>query len=50
MKEEINSLFWVDRNENFCDMKRLAGECNIEHMLQQVDYYKNCIFKEKDRF
>ena len=49
LKEEVNSLFWVDRNENFCDMNRFAGECNIEHMLQQVDYYKNRIFKEKDR-
>ena len=49
LKEEVNSLFWVDRNDNFCDMKRFAGECNIEHMLQQVDYYKNRIFKEKDR-
>ena len=50
LKEEINSLFWVDRNENFCDMNRFAGECNIEHMLQQVDYYKDRIFQEKRRF
>ena len=44
LKEEINSLYWVDRNENFCDTTRFAGEGNIEHMLQEVDYYKNCIF------
>ncbi len=41
LREEENKLFWIDRSENFCDMTRFAGECNIEHILQQVDYYKN---------
>lgn len=40
LTEEINPLLWVDRTENFCDMSRFAGECNIEHILQQVDYYR----------
>lgn len=40
LREEKNKLFWIDRSENFCDMTRFAGECNIEHILQQVDYYK----------
>ncbi len=41
LREEENKLFWIDRSENFCDMTRFAGECNIEHILQQVDYYKD---------
>lgn len=41
LREEKNKLFWIDRSENFCDMTRFAGECNIEHILQQVDYYKD---------
>ncbi len=43
--EEVNSLMWVDRTENFCDMSRFAGECNIEHMLQQVDIYWDRLMK-----
>lgn len=41
LREEENKLFWMDRSENFCDMTRFAGECNIEHILQQVDHYKD---------
>lgn len=41
LREEENKLFWIDRSENFCDMTRFAGECNIEHILQQVDHYKD---------
>lgn len=41
LREEKNKLFWIDRSENFCDMTRFAGECNIEHIMQQVDYYKD---------
>jgi len=36
--EEVNKLLWVDRTENFCDMERFAGNCNIEHILQMVEY------------
>lgn len=36
--EEVNKLTWIDRNENFCDMERFAGNCNIEHILQMVEY------------
>ncbi len=41
LREEENKLFWMDRSENFCDMTRFAGECDIEHILQQVDHYKD---------
>lgn len=41
LREEENKLFWMDKSENFCDMTRFAGECNIEHILQQVDHYKD---------
>ena len=37
LKVEKNPLLWVHREENFCDAARFAGECNIEHILQQVD-------------
>lgn len=46
LKEEINPLVWISRSENFCDCTRFAGECNIEHMLQQVDYYRTIVFKK----
>lgn len=45
LREEENKLFWIDRSENFCDMTRFAGECNIEHILKQVDYYKNQVLR-----
>ncbi len=40
LREEVNALLWVDRGENFCDPARFAGECNIEHMLEQVELYR----------
>lgn len=40
LKEEKNQLLWIDRSENFCDRTRFAGEGNIEHILQQIDLYK----------
>ena len=42
--EEINKLLWVDKNDNFFDIEKYAGEGNIGHMLQQVEIYKNKIF------
>ena len=32
--EEVNKLFWIDKNENFFDMDKFAGEGNIGHMIQ----------------
>lgn len=45
--EEVNKLYWVDKNENFFDLEKYAGEGNIGHMLQQVKIYKDKILKEK---
>ena len=42
--EEINKLLWVDKNDNFFDIEKYAGEGNIGHMLQQVEIYKDKIF------
>lgn len=45
--EEVNKLYWLDRNENFFDTEKFAGEGNIGHMLCQVYlYYKNIVFAE----
>ena len=43
--EEINKLFWIDKNDNFFDVEKYAGEGNIGHMLRQVEIYKDEIFK-----
>lgn len=39
--EEVNELYWMDKNENFFDLDKFAGEGNIGHMLQQAEIYKN---------
>lgn len=39
--EELNKLYWIDKNENFFDLEKYAGEGNIGHMLQQVEIYKD---------
>ena len=41
--EELNKLYWIDKNENFFDIDKFAGEGNIGHMVQQVEIYKNNI-------
>ncbi|MDO4282436.1 MAG: NUDIX domain-containing protein [Clostridia bacterium] len=43
--EEINKLYWMDKNDNFFDMDIYAGEGNIGHMVAQVNYYKEKILK-----
>ena len=43
--EEINKLLWVDKNDNFFDIDKYAGEANIGHMLRQVEIYKDEILK-----
>ena len=35
--EEVNKLYWIDKNENFYDLERFAGEGNICHILKQVE-------------
>lgn len=42
--EEVNKLYWIDKNENFFDLEKYAGEGNIGHMLHQAEFYKNKIF------
>ena len=41
--EEVNELYWMDKNENFFDLDKFAGEGNIGHMLQQAEIYKNLL-------
>lgn len=44
LKEEINKLYWINRDENFFDIDKFAGEGNIGHMLNHIELYKNRIF------
>lgn len=37
--EEVNTLEWVDINDNFFDMKKYAGEGNIEHIIEEIKIY-----------
>lgn len=39
--EEVNKLYWIDKNSNFFDIEKYAGEGNIGHMVKQVELYKN---------
>lgn len=43
--EEINKLFWIDKNNNFFDVEKYAGEGNIGHMLKHVEIYKDEVLK-----
>ena len=38
--EEINKLYWIDKNENFFNVNKFAGEGNIGHMVRQVEELK----------
>lgn len=42
--EEVNKLYWLDKDENFFDDSKFAGEGNIGHMLKQVEIYKAKLF------
>ena len=42
--EEINKLYWLDKNDNFFDIDKYAGEGNIGHMIKQVEIYKDGLF------
>lgn len=39
--EEVNKLYWIDKNENFFDIDKYAGEGNIGHMMYQVENNKS---------
>ena len=43
--EEINKLYWFDKNEDFFNVEKFAGEGNIGHMLRQVEIYKDEVLK-----
>lgn len=45
--EEVNKLYWMDKNENFFDINKYAGEGNIGHMILQVELYKNLILNNE---
>lgn len=38
--EEVNKLYWIDKNEDFFDMNKFAGESNIGHMLKHAEVYR----------
>lgn len=42
--EEVNKLYWIDKNENFFDTDKYAGEGNIGHIVEQIQFYKDRIF------
>lgn len=44
LQEEVNKLYWIDKNENFFDINKYAGEGNIGHMLHQAEIYKDKLF------
>ncbi len=41
--EEVNKLYWIDKNENFFDLDKFAGEGNIGHMLEQAEIHKKSV-------
>ena len=43
--EELNKLYWIDKNENFFNDEKFAGEGNIGHMVKQVEIYKSKLFE-----
>ena len=42
--EEINKLYWIDKQDDFFDVEKFAGEGNIGHMMRQVELYKDKLF------
>lgn len=43
--EEVNKLYWLGKDENYFDHTKFAGEGNIGHMLEQVEFYKDKLFE-----
>lgn len=46
--EEVNKLYWINKNENFADKEKFAGEGNIMHMVEHAKLFKDTIFKNKE--
>ena len=34
--EEVNKLEWVNINDNFFDINKYTGECNIGHIIEEI--------------
>lgn len=41
-----NILYWSSLDNNFFDMSLYAGEGNIGHMIEQVNYFKDKLFSD----
>ena len=37
--EEVNKLLWINKNENFYDLEKFAGEGNIWHIIKHIEIY-----------
>lgn len=37
--EEVNKLYWIDRNADFYNTEKFAGDGNIWHMIKQFEIY-----------
>lgn len=44
LKEELNSLYWISKDEDFNNLDKFAGEGNILNMLKQVEIFKDKLF------
>ena len=40
LKEEVNELLWVDKEQNCFDMSHFAGEGNMGHIMEQIKQYE----------
>ena len=38
--EEVNKLYWMNKEDNFFNKEKFAGEGNIGHMIRQVEELK----------
>ena len=45
-----NILYWSDLDKNFFDMSLYAGEGNIGHMIEHVNYVKDKILSDENSF
>lgn len=45
-----NILYWSDLDNDFFDMSLYAGEGNIGHMIEQVNYVKDTILSDENSF
>ena len=39
--EEVNKLLWINKNENFYDLEKFAGEGNTWHIIKHIEIYMN---------